>query len=151
MDQCVEEKGDPESEDYMVRTSSLSTPSKFYMVIFMWLFLSGQVMTVKIKVMHDKKARLPGAWIPMHVHPKYWAVLVAQEELSSCSYFQFPQRNLLALKNIFGFSKSGQILSCKRAKNIKVEKQTEDNIYEVTKMGRTTVVNKGKIENRYKQ
>ena len=48
MDQCVEEKGDPESEDYMVRTSSLSTPSKFCIEIFMWLFPSGQEMTITV-------------------------------------------------------------------------------------------------------
>lgn len=51
--------------------------------------------------------------------------------------FSSRKKDLVTLKNIFGFSKSRQILSGKRAKNIKVEKQrsTEDNIYKSDKNG----------------
>lgn len=106
---------------------------------------------MKIKVMHDKKARFPGAWNPMSILNTEQCWLLKKNYLHA-AVFSSRKKNLVMLKNIFGFSKSGQILSCKRAKNIKVEKQrsTEDNIYKVTKMGSTTEVNKRKIENRYK-
>ena len=107
---------------------------------------------MKIKVMHDKKARLLGAWNPMSTLNTEQCWLLMKIYLHA-AVFSSRKKNLVTLKNILGFSKSGQILSGKRAKNIKVEKQrsTEDNIYKVTKMGSTTVVNKRKIENRYKQ
>ena len=102
----------------------------------MWLFPSGQEMTMKIKVMHDKKARLPGAWNPMSTLNTEQCWLLKKNYLHA-AVFSSRKKNLVTLKNIFGFSKSGKILSGKRAKNIKVEKQrsTEDNIYKSDKNG----------------